>query len=475
MATKQALIALAKERNIPLGDYDRKTKEEIAALLAGETLPAVTALTVLPSRFPGKCAVCNERYPPGTRIARAGTGRWAHEACANATSNTEDILNVLKTRATEATAEADALSQADDAAEPSLDDQLTAAAQQQQAPDDFVRAVREAVHGDGSHGMALVNGVALAVAAQVVAQVPQQSVADDAAVRRIVDKAVADLAPAAPREISITIQERPAVKIEEHTHPLFEKTLRLASAGLNVMLVGPAGCGKSTLAEQVAKALGADFGMLNCTAGASEAHLTGWLLPVGEHGRFEYVESEFVRLTERGNALFLLDEYDALDPNMSLALQSLLSAGRMALPHRTANPLVLKHPTTHYIAAANTFGTGADIQYAGRNLQDAAALDRWYIVEMGFDLELEARIVGRKAPRTRAWKAQEILDPAAIPALADWHEGLRASAKGMRRVIGTRMLQKGVAALRAGCSLPEVQADLLAGWTKDERSRAGVS
>jgi MoxR-like ATPase len=317
--------------------------------------------------------------------------------------------------------------------------------------------------------------MAASAAMQVAAQIkPAQAPVDAAAVQKIVADAMAKQQPAAPREIILKIDEQPAVKIEEHTHPLFEKVLRLVGAGLNVMLVGPTQCGKSTLAEQIARALNARYGMLNCTAGASESHLTGWLLPVGDGGRFEYVPSQFVTMMEEGNSLFLLDEFDALDPNFSLVLQSIFANGTMALPHRTAKPLLVKHATARAMAAANTFGTGADIQYAGRYGQDAAALERWYVVEMGYDAALEARIAGRAAAAATPWRPVNFKQ-SDVQSLADWHATLRENAKGLRRAVSTRMLQKGVTALRAGCSLAEVKQDLLAGWTRDERSRAQVA
>jgi hypothetical protein len=43
-------------------------------------------------------------------------------------------------------------------------------------------------------------------------------------------------------------------------------------------------------------------------------------------------------------------------------------------------------------AAANTYGTGADALYVGRNQLDAATLDRFYVVEMDYDRKLEAKL-----------------------------------------------------------------------------------
>ena len=116
------------------------------------------------------------------------------------------------------------------------------------------------------------------------------SAVDESKVRAIVDEVIGQRVP---RAVEIRRPNGEAVRLEERVHPQFDKVVKLASAGVNVMLVGPAGCGKTHLAHQVAKALGKTFGSISGSAGVSEAHLTGRLLPTGENGRFEYTESPF--------------------------------------------------------------------------------------------------------------------------------------------------------------------------------------
>ena len=263
-----------------------------------------------------------------------------------------------------------------------------------------------------------------------------------------------------PQKIVINESIKQQVMILEGTHPLFEKVLKLVVAGINVLLVGPAGCGKSTLAEQIAKALKRVFGTLHCTSGASESQLLGWLLPIGEGkkaGEFTYVASEFVRLFEQGNSVFLLDEIDAADPNMLLVINSALANGAMHVPQRHEAPHVKRGKNAAIIAAANTYGTGADMVYAGRNQLDAATLDRFYVVEMGYDQKLEQRIGDKHA--------------------CEWVWNLRAKVQQakLRRVVGTRMILKLTAAVKAGIDVLEAQKDLLAGWTRDELNKVGVS
>jgi MoxR-like ATPase len=263
---------------------------------------------------------------------------------------------------------------------------------------------------------------------------------------------------AAPKVIKVALNGAKPKAIQDRVHPQFEKVLQLGGAGVNVLLVGPAGCGKSHLCEQVATALELPFGAISGSAGASEAQLTGRLLPTGEGGRFEYVSSPFVDLYENGGT-FLFDELDAFDPNMLLVVNSALANGHIHIEARKASgkdAWVKRHEKSVLLGAANTYGTsGGGTLYVGRSQLDAATLDRWYVVEMTYDRELE----------------EEISDPR----LLHWAWALRQKVQdaGLRRVVSTRLLQKGTRALGAGLTLKEVKEDLLRGWTRDEKAKVG--
>lgn len=266
------------------------------------------------------------------------------------------------------------------------------------------------------------------------------------------------------RPTLIHIEGREPVKLTKRTHPAFHKVLRLVNsrqpggARTSVMLVGPAGCGKTTLAHDIATALGLKFTAFSCSAGASESQLLGRLLPTGEGGRFEYVESPFVQ-TYREGGVILIDEMDAADPNLLLVLNTALSNGGMYVEARAASGLdvyVPRHPDTVIIAAANTFGHGADVQYVGRAPLDAATLDRYYRLPMDYDRDLE-----------------ESLGDAEIVA---WVRDIRekATKAQLRRVVSTRAILRVQAAVNAGLSLAEAKADELASWKADERAKVGM-
>jgi MoxR-like ATPase len=292
-------------------------------------------------------------------------------------------------------------------------------------------------------------------------------------------------APAMPPATQQIVEAQPEApvptvppQVDEHfdKHPLFSKVLALTRVGdahaVNVLLVGPAGCGKTTLAAQLATHLGLPLGVLSMSAGVSESALTGWLLPTGDAGRFEYHPAPFVEMCEK-EAVFLFDEFDAADPNLALQANTAFANRYINIPHRLQGARVDVHPGTILLAAANTWGQGADAQYVGRNQLDAATLDRFYMLAMDYDASYEYRIAGLPAPVRTAWRAGAPASQAVRAAYAQWVFALRAKVAnlGLRRVVSTRMLQKGLHALQAGVPLAEVKIDMLAGWSKDELSK----
>lgn len=270
-------------------------------------------------------------------------------------------------------------------------------------------------------------------------------------IRQIVREELEQL-PSARTQIEIRLPDGTVRPVEGKAHAQLPRALRLAAARRNVLLVGPAGCGKTHLASQVAAGLGLDFASVSCSAGMSEGHLLGRLLPTGEGGRFEYVRSEFVRLYEEGG-VFLFDEIDAADANVLLVINAALANGHLSLPSRPANPVATKHPDFVCIAAANTFGTGADRQYVGRNQLDESTLDRFRIgqMQLDYDADLEAALCPDDALRGRL-------------------QGYRATARAarLRRVVSTRFLADAYVMKQLGDSDDEIDAALLAGWSADE-------
>ena len=251
-----------------------------------------------------------------------------------------------------------------------------------------------------------------------------------------------------------------AIRIEGLVHPEFERVVNYLNDGAHVMLVGPAGCGKSTLIKQVSKALDADCTILSGTAGATEGDVIGRLLP-GNGGAFEYVPSEMVKLYERGNAVIGLDEIAGFDPNMLMIFNMPLANGHMYVHLRRENPMVAAGERVFFLATDNTYGTGANPMYAGRNPMDEATRDRFIFITVDYDKRLEESIA--------AAGGLSAAEMAGIWELRD-----RCREAQLRRVISTRAFMKAATMKRCGDSWREIRDRLLEGWSKDEKAKVGV-
>lgn len=237
----------------------------------------------------------------------------------------------------------------------------------------------------------------------------------------------------------------------------FDLLLQLAGQRKNIMMVGPAGCGKTHVASMVAEALELDYASQSCSAGMSESAFTGWLLPIGTNGTFSYVQSEFVRMYENGG-IFLLDEIDAADPNVLVFINQAIANKSFSLPQRFTNPLVKKHPDFVCMAAANTFGTGADEVYAGRNQLDGATLDRFKIgtVKMGYSEVIENKLIN-----------SDVLE---------WGLAVRRciDRNHLKKIMSTRVLIDATDMLEnEGWDLSRIADSYFGDWSREEKAMTG--
>lgn len=169
-------------------------------------------------------------------------------------------------------------------------------------------------------------------------------------------------------------------ELDEVLHEKFETVLKFVSVDEPVFLTGQAGTGKNVLCKQVAKALGLDFYFTNAVT--QEYKLTGF---IDANGTFH--ETQFYKAFKNGG-LFMLDEMDASIPEVLVILNAAIANRYFDFPCG----YVEAHPDFRVIAAGNTFGLGADYEYVGRNQLDMASLDRFAMVEIDYDENIEKAV-----------------------------------------------------------------------------------
>jgi MoxR-like ATPase len=243
--------------------------------------------------------------------------------------------------------------------------------------------------------------------------------------------------------VSPDFESRPIEGIQHHN---FETLIHVVSSGQPVMLVGPAGTGKSHAAESVASVLGLEFYAMSVGAQTSKSDLIGYM-----DAMKNYVSTPFRKAYEEGG-LFLLDEIDAGNSNVLIQLNAALANGYMSFP----DEMVRRNKNFRFVASANTFGLGANRQYVGRNQLDAATLDRFVTLQWDIDDNVESSLaVGRfGAP----WLSVVKMVRAYV------------AERELRVVVSPRATQRGARLLAAGLDFNDVlHMALLSQFSVDEK------
>ena len=167
-------------------------------------------------------------------------------------------------------------------------------------------------------------------------------------------------------------------------HRDFDKLLNLVANKVPVMMTGDAGSGKTFGAKSVAKALDLDFRIFSFTNETSLGRTMGFMNATGE-----YVRTAVRDMYENGGVL-ILDEFDAANPNVAMALNNLLDGDEYTFD----DGQIARHPEFRYVACTNTYGKGANKQFNARNKMDDATMDRFVYMAWEYDEVLERNIFG---------------------------------------------------------------------------------
>ena len=240
--------------------------------------------------------------------------------------------------------------------------------------------------------------------------------------------------------IGVKVGDLSAVKTKLRPAKMLPSVLRQVAVGKAggcwPFLSGPKGSGKTTIGEQVAEALGLSYACIPCSGGVGEqAFLGRWTFD-------GFVESPFAKAYQNGGVV-LVDEVGGLDASASLCLNAAL-ANKEFVSTQTGKTLK-RHPDFVCISACNSNGKGASAQYTGRDRQDAAFLDRFSIIGVDYDTDLERELCPDKALLEKLWTLR-----------------VELQKKKAGDALGTRKIKNAYLQAQAGFSVAEIFAMLAA-------------
>lgn len=377
------------------------------------------------NRFAGLCLFCGENVPTEQGYRLKVNDRWTvrHTHC--------NIPEATQQEATQA---------------------IT----QQEAHDSLIRQV-------GESDAATAIQTLLKTLAPSIDEDGVKRIVNEAIGNRLSDEAItAAIRKAGVIRYEITINDREVEmpKVHHYLLPALVKRLAAGIPGkrLNVFLPGPAGSGKSTAAEMAANMLGLEFGSLSLGPTTPTSKFFGYMDANGN-----FIGTEFYRIYKDGG-VFLIDEMDNGHPGLLAELNQALANSSAAF----ACGMIPKNPEFRCIATGNTFGRGGSRLFVGRNVLDAATLDRFTIMEWPVDENMETNAA-------MAWSSDDTAS--LISDYVTLVQKVRKAAEdaSMQIVVSPRASIDGAMMLAAGIPLKEVINErLVPGMAADVRRNLGI-
>jgi len=260
-------------------------------------------------------------------------------------------------------------------------------------------------------------------------------------------------------ESSVKKELDPVMQLIQNAHKIKPATLemsdvkwkylvRSAVRGKNIMMVGPAGCGKTQAAKDLPKATNRPFFYFNLGATQDpRATLIG-----NTHfkdGQTTFDESAFVKAIQTENAVVLLDELSRAHPEAWNILMTVLDEGQryLRLDEDINAPTIHVAQGVSFIATAN-IGT----EYTSTRVLDRALMDRFEIIEVDIlTLSQEEDLLSRRF--------KDNVSSALIHAVADIADATRKEWRSedgkLTTMVSTRMTVRLCELLADGFSLTE--------------------
>ena len=153
--------------------------------------------------------------------------------------------------------------------------------------------------------------------------------------------------------------------------------VRSAVRGKNIMMTGPAGCGKTMSAKALVNSLSRpDYYFI---LGATQDPRSTLIGNTHYDGKTYFSESLFVKAIQTPNAVILLDELSRAHPDAWNILMTVLDYGQryLRIDEQDDSPTIKVAEGVTFVATANIGN-----EYTSTRVMDKALMDRFTIVEM---------------------------------------------------------------------------------------------
>lgn len=211
-------------------------------------------------------------------------------------------------------------------------------------------------------------------------------------------------------------------------------------------LLGPKGCGKSSIASELADAMGMEFYAFNMGQAFKPKRMFVGGLIIGEDGKTEAVRSEFFKaFTSAGPTLIFLDELTRTPAVAANFLMTVLDRQQSYLYDEDAGIRYDKGKEVLFVAAGNT-----GFAYVAAQRLDTAFEDRFVKIQLDYlSPAEEARLILHHIPEVAEKDARQLAQVAQILRLGEKKETLSVS-------LSTRQVLDAASYLPLGYSLQEV-------------------
>jgi len=224
--------------------------------------------------------------------------------------------------------------------------------------------------------------------------------------------------------------------------------MRSAVRGKNIMMTGPAGCGKTLAAQKVVEATGRPHFYFNLGATQDpRSTLIGNTHFKKEEGT-SFSESAFVKAIQTKDSIILLDELSRAHPEAWNILMTVLDYGQryLRLDEHEDAPTINVAEGVCFIATANIGN-----EYTATRSMDRALVDRFTIIEMDtLNKEQESDLLKMIHPGITKEQADIIAEIASLT-----RKEVTNEAPKLTNAISTRLSVEIAGLLEDGFTLPE--------------------